>query len=450
MAVFGSLAQKLQDTFDKLKNKGKLTEADINAAMREIRMALLEADVNFRVVKDFVSSVKQRALGAEVLESLTPGQQVVKIVNEELTSLLGSEESKLTINSKPPTVIMLCGLQGAGKTTTVGKLGLYLKKKGRRPLLAACDLQRPAAVKQLQIVGEGVELPVFAQSCDKDPVDVAKEALANAKNNGNDILIVDTAGRLHVDEELMDELKRMKEALNPDEILLVVDAMTGQDAVNVAESFNNLLSVTGLIMTKLDGDARGGAALSVKAVTGVPIKFTGMGEKNDALEVFHPDRMASRILGMGDILTLIDKAQTAYDEKQTREMEERILRSEFTLEDFYEQMQSMKKMGSVQDLIGMLPGVGVNKALRNVEIDENQMKRTEAMIQSMTPRERQGIDTINGSRKKRIAAGSGTSVQDINRFLKQFEQTKKMMKQFGKMGKKAKKNKFGGFGFPGL
>ena len=427
MAVFGSLAAKLQETFDKLRNKGKLTESDINEAMREIRLSLLEADVNFKVVKNFIASVKERALGAEVLESLTPGQQVVKIVNEEMIALLGSTESKITIAPKPPTVIMLCGLQGAGKTTTVGKLGNHFKSQGRRPLLAACDLQRPAAIRQLQVVGEGVGLPVFAKTVESTPLEVAAEALDHAKKNGNDILIVDTAGRLHVDEELMQELRDIKAAIEPHEILLVVDAMTGQDAVNVAKAFNESLEISGLIMTKLDGDARGGAALSVKSVTGCPIKFVGMGEKNDALEVFHPERMASRILGMGDVLTLIEKAQTAYDEKQAKELEERIMSSEFSLEDFYEQLQSMKKMGSLQDLIGMLPGVGVNKALKNVEIDETQMKRTEAIIQSMTPEERRNQAILNGSRKKRIAAGSGTTVQDINKLLKQFDQTKKMM-----------------------
>lgn len=445
MAIFGSLASKLQETFEKLKGKGKLTESDINTSMREIRLALLEADVNFKVVKDFVASVKARALDAEVLESLTPGQQVVKIVNEELIALLGSTESKIEIASKPPTVIMLCGLQGAGKTTTVGKLGNHFKVQGRRPLLVACDLQRPAAIKQLQVVGEGVKIPVFAKTTDSTPLEVAKEALEHAKANGNDIVLLDTAGRLHVDEALMGELSEIKEAVQPHEILLVVDAMTGQDAVNVAQVFNETLSITGLIMTKLDGDARGGAALSVKAVTGCPIKFVGMGEKSDALEVFHPDRMASRILGMGDMLTLIEKAQSVYDEKKAKEMEERIMKSEFTLEDFYEQMQGVKKMGSFQDLIGMLPGVGVNKALKNVEVDETLMMHTEAIIQSMTPEERRNIAIINGSRKKRIAQGSGTSVQDINKLLKQFDQAKKLMKQFGNMSKKKGKFNFPGF-----
>lgn len=448
MAVFGSLASKLQDTFDKLGKKGKLSESDVNDAMREIRLALLEADVNFKVVKQFVSSVKERALGAEVLESLTPGQQVIKIVNDELIALLGSTESKIEIASKPPTVIMLCGLQGAGKTTTVGKLGNHFKSQGRRPLLAACDLQRPAAIKQLQVVGEGVGLPVFAKTTESTPLEVATEALEHAKRNGNDILIVDTAGRLHVDEDLMQELRDIKAEIEPHEILLVVDAMTGQDAVNVAKAFNESLDITGLIMTKLDGDARGGAALSVKSVTGVPIKFVGMGEKSDALEVFHPERMASRILGMGDVLTLIEKAQTAYDEKKAKEMEEKFLQSRFTLEDFYDQLQNMKKMGSFQDILNMLPGIGVNKALKNVEVDENQMKLTEAIIQSMTPEERQNDGILNGSRKKRIAAGAGTTVQEVNKLLKQFDQSRKMMKQMSGLvkGKKGKK----GFQFPGF
>lgn len=445
MAIFSALGEKLQNTFDKLRGKGKLSEADINGAMREIRMALLEADVNFKVVKDFVASVKERSLGSEVLESLTPGQQVIKIVNEEMIRLLGAEESKLEIAPKPPTVIMMVGLQGAGKTTTCGKVGNLLRGQGRRPLLAACDLQRPAAIKQLQVVGEGLNLPVFAKDVNSKPLNVAKEAYEHAKTNGNDVLILDTAGRLHINEELMQELSDIKAALSPQEILLVLDAMTGQDAVKVAESFHATLGVTGLILTKLDGDTRGGAALSVKAVTGVPIKFVGLGEKTDALETFHPDRMASRILGMGDVLTLIEKAQTAFDEKKAKELEERIFKTTYTLEDFYEQMQGMKKMGSMQDILNMLPGVGTNKALKNLEVDELQMKKTEAIIQSMTPEERRNSQVMNGSRKKRIAAGSGTTVQDVNRLLKQFEQSKKLLKQFG--GNKKGKGKLG---FPPL
>ncbi len=441
MAVFGALAEKLQDTFDKLKKKGKLSEADINDAMREIRLSLLEADVNFKVVKDFIAGVKARSLGSEVLESLTPGQQVIKIVHEELIVLLGSEEAKIAISPKPPTIIMLAGLQGAGKTTTAGKLGNHFKKQGRRPLLVACDLQRPAAVKQLQVVGEGLNLPVFAMDVNENtPLGVANAALVHAQTNGNDIVILDTAGRLHINEELMGELADIKRETMPHEILLVVDAMTGQDAVNVAQSFHDTLGITGLILTKLDGDARGGAALSVKAVTGCPIKFVGMGEKSDALEVFHPDRMASRILGMGDMLTLIEKAQSAYDEKKSKEMEERLMKAEFTLEDFYEQMQGMKKMGSMQELLNMIPGVGSSKALKNAQFDEKEMKKVEAIIQSMTPHERRNPHVINGSRKQRIARGSGTAVQDINRLLKQFEQSRKLIKQFAAGGKK--KGKF--------
>ncbi len=441
MAVFGALAEKLQDTFDKLKKKGKLSEADINDAMREIRLSLLEADVNFKVVKDFIAGVKARSLGSEVLESLTPGQQVIKIVHEELVVLLGSEEAKIAISPKPPTIIMLAGLQGAGKTTTAGKLGNHFKKQGRRPLLVACDLQRPAAVKQLQVVGEGLNLPVFAMDVNGNtPLGVANAALVHAQTNGNDIVILDTAGRLHINEELMGELADIKRETMPHEILLVVDAMTGQDAVNVAQSFHDTLGITGLILTKLDGDARGGAALSVKAVTGCPIKFVGMGEKSDALEVFHPDRMASRILGMGDMLTLIEKAQSAYDEKKSKEMEERLMKAEFTLEDFYEQMQGMKKMGSMQELLNMIPGVGSSKALKNAQFDEKEMKKVEAIIQSMTPHERRNPHVINGSRKQRIARGSGTAVQDINRLLKQFEQSRKLIKQFAAGGKK--KGKF--------
>lgn len=437
MAVFGALAEKLQETFNKLKKKGKLTETDINDAMREIRLSLLEADVNFKVVKAFIAGVKARALGSEVLASLTPGQQVVKIVNEELVSLLGSEEAKIIISSKPPTIIMLAGLQGAGKTTTAGKLGNYFKKQGRRPLLVACDLQRPAAVKQLQVVGESVKLPVFAMDVNGNtPLGVARAGIEYGKSNGNDIVILDTAGRLHVNEDLMGELADIKASVQPHEILLVVDAMTGQDAVNVAQSFHDTLGITGLILTKLDGDARGGAALSVKSVTGCPIKFVGMGEKSDALEVFHPDRMASRILGMGDMLTLIEKAQSAYDEKKAKEMEERLMRAEFTLEDFYEQMQGMKKMGSMQDLLNMIPGVGTSKALKNAQFDEREMKKVEAIIQSMTPQERRNPAVINGSRKQRISRGSGTTVQDINRLLKQFEQSRKLIKQFASGGKR--------------
>ncbi|HBD86620.1 MAG TPA: signal recognition particle protein, partial [Clostridiales bacterium] len=432
--AFESLSEKLNAAFRKLRGKGRLSEADVKEAMREVRLALLEADVSYKVVKDFVKAVTVRACGADVLESLSPAQMVIKIVNEELRALMGGENRKLNISSKSPSVCMLVGLQGAGKTTNGAKLAAYMKKQGKRPLLAACDVYRPAAIKQLETVGAQLDIPVF-QMGQSSPVEIAKAAIAHAKKHGNDLVFLDTAGRLHIDEALMTELIEIKAATEPAEILLVVDAMTGQDAVNVAQSFHDSLDITGLIMTKLDGDARGGAALSVKSVTGCPIKFVGMGEKTDALEVFHPERMASRILGMGDMLTLIEKAQSAYDEKQTKAMEERLLKSEFTLEDFYEQMQGMKKMGSMQDLINMLPGVGVNKALQNATIDETLMKKTEAIIQSMTPQERRSNSILNGSRKKRIAAGSGTTVQDINKLLKQFEQTKKMMKQLGVMAK---------------
>ncbi|MEL7567707.1 MAG: signal recognition particle protein [Dehalobacterium sp.] len=443
MAVFSSLADKLQETFKKLRNKGKLTEKDVTEAMREVRVALLEADVSFKVVKDFIGKVKERAVGQEVLESLTPGQYVVKIVHEELTSLMGSSQSKIVISSKPPTVIMLVGLQGAGKTTSGGKLANYLKKQGRQPLLVAGDIYRPAAVKQLQVLGGQLDIPVFSLGTDISPVEIAKRSLEQANAKGNDIVIIDTAGRLHINEELMNELKNIKSAVKPHEILLVVDAMTGQDAVNVAESFNNELGIDGVILTKLDGDTRGGAALSVKSVTGRPVKFVGMGEKLDALEPFYPDRMASRILGMGDVLTLIEKAQVNFDAKKAKEMEEKMRKAEFTFEDFLDQLQQFKKMGSFQDLIGMIPGIGSNKKLKDLQVDEKEFIKIEAMIQSMTPQERRHPEIINGSRKQRIAAGSGTKVQDLNKLIKQFSETKKMLKQFGGSGmlKKGKKGK---------
>jgi len=443
MAVFSSLADKLQETFKKLRNKGKLTEKDVTEAMREVRVALLEADVSFKVVKDFIGKVKERAVGQEVLESLTPGQHVVKIVHEELTSLMGSSQSKIVISSKPPTVIMLVGLQGAGKTTSGGKLASYLKKQGRQPLLVAGDIYRPAAVKQLQVLGGQLDIPVFSLGTDISPVEIAKKSLEQANAKGNDIVIIDTAGRLHINEELMNELKNIKSAVKPHEILLVVDAMTGQDAVNVAESFNNELGIDGVILTKLDGDTRGGAALSVKSVTGRPVKFVGMGEKLDALEPFYPDRMASRILGMGDVLTLIEKAQVNFDAKKAKEMEEKMRKAEFTFEDFLDQLQQFKKMGSFQDLIGMIPGMGSNKKLKDLQVDEKEFVKIEAMIQSMTPQERRHPEIINGSRKQRIAAGSGSKVQDLNKLLKQFAETKKMLKQFGgsAMMKKGKKGK---------
>jgi signal recognition particle subunit SRP54 len=450
MAVFSSLAEKLQETFRKLKNKGKLTESDVNEAMREIRVALLEADVSYKVVKQFVSSLKERAVGQEVLESLTPGQQVVKIVHEELTNLMGSSQSKIVVSPKPPTIIMLVGLQGSGKTTSGAKLANYFKKQGRRPLLVAGDIYRPAAIKQIQVLGDQLGLPVFSLGDQISPVEIARQAVEHAQEHSNDLVIIDTAGRLHINEELMAELKNIQHTVTPHEILLVVDAMTGQDAVNVAEAFNNELGIDGVILTKLDGDTRGGAALSVKSVTGCPVKFVGMGEKLDALEPFYPDRMASRILGMGDVLTLIEKAQTTYDAKKAREMEEKLRKAEFTLEDFLDQLQQMKKMGSLEELLGMIPGLSNNKQLKGVQVDEKELTNIEAIIQSMTAYERRRPEIINGSRKQRIAAGSGTKVQDVNKLLKQFMQTKKMMKQFGEsaLAKKAKKGKKGMFKLP--
>jgi len=403
--------------------------------MREVRLALLEADVNFKVVKDFIARVRDRAIGQEVLGSLTPGQQIVKIVHDEMTELMGGSESKLNLSSKPPTVIMAVGLQGAGKTTTVAKLAKTLTKQGRRPLLVACDIYRPAAIKQLQVLGEQTGTPVFSMG-QQNPVNIAQASLEHARSNNRDIVILDTAGRLHINEELMDELAGIKEQVDPDEILLIVDAMTGQDAVTVAESFHEQLGLTGVVLTKLDGDTRGGAALSVKAVTGCPIKFVGMGEKLDALEPFHPDRMASRILGMGDILTLVEKAQATFDQEKAREMERKIRKQEFTLEDFMEQMQQMRSMGPLEDLLGMIPGL--NKQMKDIQgqVDEKEIARLEAIIQSMTPAERRDPSIISGSRKKRIARGSGTRVQEVNRLLKQFEESRKMMKQFADMGSK--------------
>ncbi|MDD3852049.1 MAG: signal recognition particle protein [Syntrophomonadaceae bacterium] len=437
--AFEGLSDRLQDIFKKLRGKGKITEDDVNAAMREIRLALLEADVNFKVVKDLVARIKERAVGQEVLASLTPGQQIVKIVHDEMTALMGGTESKLVLSSHTPMVIMTVGLQGAGKTTTVAKLAKSLVKQGRRPLLVAADIYRPAAIKQLQVLGEQINIPVFAMG-QNNPVDIARKSMDYARANNRDIVILDTAGRLHVNEELMNELKQIQEQVKPDEILLIVDAMTGQDAVNVAESFNEQLGLTGVILTKLDGDTRGGAALSVKAVTGCPIKFVGMGEKLDALEVFFPDRMASRILGMGDILSLVEKAQANFDENQAREMERKIRQQEFTLEDFMQQMQQVRSMGPLQDLLAMIPGM--DKQLKGMqgEFDEKEVYKIEAIIQSMTPGERRDPGIINGSRKKRIARGSGTKVQEVNRLLKQFEESKKMMKQLTDMtGKKGKK-----------
>ena len=427
--AFENLADKLQNTFKKLRGKGKINEADLKAAMREVKLALLEADVNFKVVKDFINTVSEKALGSNVLESLTPGQQVIKIVNEELTALMGSEAKKITYASKGPTIIMMVGLQGAGKTTTSAKIGGLLKKQGKRPILAACDVYRPAARKQLQVVGSQLDIPVFSLDDSNDAVHIANECVEHARRHGNDVVIIDTAGRLHLNEELMDELLNIKETVAPTEILLVLDAMTGQDAVNVASAFDEKLDITGVVLTKLDGDTRGGAALSVRAVTGKPIKLIGQGEKLTDMDWFYPDRMASRILGMGDVLTLIDKAQQAFDDKQAAELEQKILKARFTLDDYLDQMRQMKKMGPLQDLLKMVPGVNA-QALNNVNIDERKIDRIEAMITSMTKAERANPSILNSSRKKRVADGSGTKIQEVNMFLKQFDQMQKMMKQF--------------------
>ncbi len=429
--MFDSLSDKLSAAFKKFRSKGKLTEADVKAGMREVKLALLEADVNFKVVKEFIKTVTDRAVGSEVLESLMPAQQIIKIVNEELTSLMGGSVSKLEIAPKPPTVIMMCGLQGAGKTTHAGKLAGLYKKQGKRPLLVACDIYRPAAIKQLEIVGGQLNIPVFTMGDKTSPVKIAAEALKFAEKNGHDMVFIDTAGRLHIDEGMMEELVEIKEKVKPTEILLTIDAMLGQDAVNVADTFNKQLDITGVILTKLDGDTRGGAALSVRHVTGKPIKFVGTGEKLDTIEPFHPDRMASRILGMGDMLTLIEKAEQAYDEKKAMELEQKIRSSSFTLEDYLEQFQQIKGMGSMEQIAAMLPGVKPG-ALKDAQIDEKAMAHMEAIIYSMTPKERQKPDIINSSRKKRIAAGSGRSVEEVNRLLKQYEQTSKLMKQLSK------------------
>ncbi len=436
--AFEGLTDKLQSAFKKLTGKGKLNEKDVKEAMREVKMALLEADVNFMVVKDLIKKITERAVGSEIMESLTPGQQVVKVVNEELTSLMGGTQSKVTMASKPPTILMMVGLQGAGKTTHAGKLASYFKKQGKNPMLVACDIYRPAAIKQLQVVGEKVKTPVFEQG-QKDPVSIVREALVYSKEHQHDMVIIDTAGRLHINEELMDELKAIKGEVRPHEILLVVDAMTGQDAVTVAQSFNEQLGIDGLILTKLDGDTRGGAALSAKAVTGKPIKFIGIGEKLEDLEVFHPDRMASRILGMGDVLSIIEKAQANIDLSKAQEMEKKLRTQSFTLDDYLEQLEQVKNMGSMQDILSMIPGVG--KKLGNVELDEKQIPRTQAIIQSMTPKERTNPSIINASRRKRIATGSGTRIQDVNQLLKSYEELKKMMKQMTDMNKGKKKGK---------
>ena len=434
--AFESLSEKLSAAFKKLRGKGRLTEADINEAMREVRLALLEADVSYKVVKDFTKTVTARAVGQDVLESLTPAQMVIKIVNEELTSLMGSENVKLNISSQSPSVVMLVGLQGAGKTTNGAKLAGLMKKSGKRPLLVACDVYRPAAIKQLETVGAQLDIPVF-QMGNADPVDIAKAAVEHAKRHGNDIVFLDTAGRLHIDEELMDELKNIRDAVDPAEILLVLDAMTGQDAVNAASAFDEALGITGVMLTKLDGDARGGAALSVRAVTGKPIKFIGTGEKLDMIEPFHPERMASRILGMGDMLTLIEKAEQNFDEKKAEKIAERLKKNQFTFEDYLDQLQTLKGMGDIKDIAAMLPGMD-SKALKGAKVDENAITRTEAIINSMTKKERENPQLLNGSRKKRIAAGSGTTVVDVNRLIKQFEMTRDMARQMtgGKKGKR--------------
>ena len=434
--MFGSLAEKLANAFKRFRSKGKLTEADVKEGMREVKLALLEADVNFKVVKEFIKAVTERAIGQEVLESLLPAQQIVKIVNEELIALMGGEVAKISINPKPPTVIMMVGLQGAGKTTHSAKIAAHFKSKGKSPLLVACDVYRPAAVDQLKIVGESAGVPVFAMGTKISPVEIAKAGVEFAKKNGHDMVFIDTAGRLHIDEDLMKELVNIKNSVNPTEILLVVDAMLGQDAVNVSKSFNDLLDITGVVLTKMDGDTRGGAALSVKYVTGKPIKFVGTGEKLDALELFYPDRMASRILGMGDILSLIEKAEEAFDKKNAEELEKKMREQTFTLEDFLEQMRQLKKMGNLEQILAMLPGANTG-ALKNASIDESQMGKIEAIILAMTPKERMYPEIINGSRRRRIAKGSGTTVEDINKLLKQFDQMKKMMRQFtGGKGKR--------------
>ena len=443
-----SLSDKLQDIFAKLKNRGSLTEADVNAAMREVRVALLEADVNYKVAKDFCAKVKERAVGSEVLKSLSPGQQVVKIVNEELTALMGGGQAKLAVSSKPPTVILMAGLQGCGKTTSAGKIALYLKNQHKRPLLAAGDIYRPAAIKQLEILGEKIGVPVFSLGDQVSPVDIAKQALEHAKAHGNDYLIVDTAGRQQLDEKLMDEIADIRAAVDPTEILLVVDAMQGQDAVNVAAAFHERLNVTGIVLTKLDGDSRGGAALSVKAVTGAPIKFTGTGEDIKALEPFYPDRMASRILGMGDVLTLIEKAEASLDAEKAVQLAEKMAKNRFTLNDFMDQLQEMRKMGDMNEMLSMIPGLG--KQLKNVQVDEKQLVVIESIIQSMTKAERENPSLLNSSRKKRVAAGCGRQVQDVNRLLKQFEQVQSLMKRMNAMPQGGKKGKKGRKGFPGL
>lgn len=433
MAAFESLSSRLQNVFSKLRGKGKVSEDDVNEAMREVRLALLEADVNFKVVKDFIAKVKEQAIGLDVSKSFTPGMVVIDIVNKELTELMGGTQSKLAKANKPPTVIMMAGLQGAGKTTTTGKLAKLLQKGNHKPLLIACDIYRPAAIKQLQVLGEQIKAPVFSLGDQTSPVEIARAGLQHAKENGNDYVIIDTAGRLHIDEELMEELKQIHQITKPDEVLLVVDAMTGQDAVNVAKSFHEQLELTGVVLTKLDGDTRGGAALSVKAVTGCPIKFAAMGEKIDSLEPFHPERMASRILGMGDMLSLIEKAQSNIDAEKAKEMERKMRTAEFTFDDFLEQMEQVRNLGPLDQIMDMLPGMNKMKGMKDMKVDEKQIGRVEAIVRSMTKEEKQKPELLNHSRRKRIAAGSGTTVVEVNRLIKQFDDMKKMMKQFSSM-----------------
>ena len=439
--AFEGLASRLQNVFGKLKSRGKLTEDDVNEALREVRLALLEADVNFKVVKDFIAKIKERAIGQEVMKSFTPGMVVVDIVNKELTALMGGTQAKLARSNRPPTIILMAGLQGAGKTTSTGKLAKYLQKQNHKPLMVAADIYRPAAIKQLQVLGEQLKVPVYAPGADVNPVVIATQGIAHAKEHGHDYVLIDTAGRLHIDEALMEELTKIKEAVQPDEILFVVDAMTGQEAVNVADSFHKQLGLTGVVITKLDNDTRGGAAISVKAVTGCPIKFAATGEKMDALEPFHPERMASRILGMGDMLTLIEKAQANIDADKAKEMERKLRKAEFTFDDFLEQMEQVKKMGPLDQILDMMPGMGKMKdQMKNVKIDEKQMARTAAIVKSMTKEERAKPELLSPTRRKRIALGSGNTVVEVNRFIKQFEDMRKMMKQFsGMMGNGKKK-----------
>ena len=446
MGAFSSLSEKLSHVFSKMKNKGKLTDLEVKQAMREIRIALLEADVNFDVVKKFISTVSEKASGEDILKGLNPTQQVIKIVNDELTALMGGTNSKIEITPKPPTIILMCGLQGSGKTTMCGKLGYMLKKQGKKPLLVACDIYRPAAIKQLQVVGHTAGVPVFEMG-QIDPQKIVKEALKEAEKNQNDIVIVDTAGRLQIDEKLMDEIAGLKKTFNPNEILLVVDSMTGQDAVNVAQKFNEVMDVTGVVLTKLDGDTRGGAALSIRAVTGKPIKFCGIGEKISDLEAFYPDRMASRILGMGDVLTIIEKAQNAYTEQEALEMQKKFKENSFTLDDYLVQFEKMKSMGNMQQMIQMVPGLA-GRVKGDIEIDEKQIERTKAIILSMTKAERENPDIIKSSNKKRIAAGSGTQIQDVNQLLKQFAQMREMMNRIQNMGKRGFMGGLGGGRFP--